>query len=123
MISRDEIILEYMERLPYAPYPVQEEAMYAWAACEDGLLLSTPTGTGKTLAAFLWCLNRIMFSPTPEELQRCRILYISPIKARIYRRGCTGSAGTPIAAAARSKTIPERLCWVTNPDRSTPPSS
>lgn len=51
MIGRDEIILEYLERLPYAPYPVQEEAMYAWAACEQGLLLSAPTGTGKTLVA------------------------------------------------------------------------
>src|SRR3954462_8447857 len=51
VISRDEIILEYLERLPYAPYPVQEEAMYAWAACEDGVLLSAPTGTGKTLVA------------------------------------------------------------------------
>ena len=51
MISRDEIVLEYLERLPHAPYPVQEEAMYAWAACEDGVLLSAPTGTGKTLVA------------------------------------------------------------------------
>src|SRR5436189_6455645 len=51
MPSRDEIILEYFERLPYPPYPIQEEAMYAWAACEDGLLLSAPTGTGKTLVA------------------------------------------------------------------------
>src|SRR3954462_740431 len=51
MPSRDEIILEYLDRLPYAPYPVQEEAVYAWAACEDGVLLSAPTGTGKTLVA------------------------------------------------------------------------
>src|SRR5437764_1613348 len=40
-----------MHRLPYTPYPVQEEAVYAWAACEDGVLLSAPTGTGKTLVA------------------------------------------------------------------------
>jgi superfamily II DNA/RNA helicase len=51
MLSRDEIILEYLERLPFAPYAVQEEAMYAWAACEQGVLLSAPTGTGKTLVA------------------------------------------------------------------------
>ena len=51
MISRDEIILEYLERLPYPPYPVQEEAMYAWAASDQGVLLSAPTGTGKTLVA------------------------------------------------------------------------
>src|SRR4051812_33150221 len=49
--SRDEIVLEYLERLRYAPYPLQEEALYAWAACEQGVLLSAPTGTGKTLVA------------------------------------------------------------------------
>lgn len=51
MVSRDEIILDYLERLPYPPYPIQEEALYAWAACEQGVLLSAPTGTGKTLVA------------------------------------------------------------------------
>src|ERR671914_257483 len=50
-VSRDEIVLEYLDRLPYAPYPVQEEAMYAWAACDQGVLVSAPTGTGKTLVA------------------------------------------------------------------------
>jgi hypothetical protein len=51
MQSRDEIVLEYLERLPYTPYPVQEEALYAWASSEGGILLSAPTGTGKTLVA------------------------------------------------------------------------
>src|SRR3954453_7176921 len=51
MISRDDILLEYLDRLPFAPYAVQEEAMYAWAESEQGVLLSAPTGTGKTLVA------------------------------------------------------------------------
>ena len=51
MISREEILLKCLERLPYTPYAVQEEAMYAWAACEHGVLLVAPTGTGKTLVA------------------------------------------------------------------------
>ena len=51
MPSREEILFEYLERLPYPPYPVQEEAMYAWAAADQGVLLSAPTGTGKTLVA------------------------------------------------------------------------
>lgn len=51
MPPRDQILLEYLDRLPFTPYPVQEEALYAWAECEQGLLLSTPTGTGKTLIA------------------------------------------------------------------------
>lgn len=51
MPSRDEILLNYFDRLKYAPYPVQEEALYAWAAADEGILLSAPTGTGKTLVA------------------------------------------------------------------------
>ena len=47
----------------------------------DSTLILAPTGTGKTLAAFLWRLNRLMFSPPPERLRQCRALYISPIKA------------------------------------------
>ncbi len=33
------------------------------------------------MAAFLWAINRLMFSPVPAATERCRILYISPIKA------------------------------------------
>src|SRR3984885_9654575 len=47
----------------------------------DSTLILAPTGSGKTLAAFLWCINRLMFAPTPAEAERCRVLYISPIKA------------------------------------------
>ncbi len=47
----------------------------------DSTLILAPTGSGKTLAAFLWCINRLMFSPVPEPAERCRIVYLSPIKA------------------------------------------
>jgi ATP-dependent Lhr-like helicase len=47
----------------------------------DSVLILAPTGSGKTLAAFLWCLNRLMFSPRPARQERCRVLYVSPIKA------------------------------------------
>ncbi len=48
----------------------------------DSTLILAPTGTGKTLAAFLWCINRLMFSTDkPPEESRCRVIYISPIKA------------------------------------------
>ena len=44
-------------------------------------LLLAPTGSGKTLAAFLAGIDRLMFSPEPSPKERCRILYVSPLKA------------------------------------------
>jgi len=54
-----------------------------WPAIARGesTLILAPTGSGKTLAAFLWSLNRLMFEPVPETQRRCRVLYISPLKA------------------------------------------
>src|SRR5438309_1846050 len=47
----------------------------------ESTLILAPTGTGKTLPAFLSCLDRLMFAPAPDPDAPCRILYISPIKA------------------------------------------
>jgi len=47
----------------------------------ESTLILAPTGSGKTLAAFLWCLNRVMFDPPPPKKSRCRVLYVSPLKA------------------------------------------
>src|SRR5690348_18267221 len=47
----------------------------------ESTLILAPTGSGKTLAAFLWCLDRLMFAPLPEKSRRCRVLYVSPLKA------------------------------------------
>jgi ATP-dependent helicase Lhr and Lhr-like helicase len=52
----------------------------AIARGESALILS-PTGSGKTLAAFLWAIDRVMFSPVPPPDRRCRVLYVSPLKA------------------------------------------
>jgi ATP-dependent Lhr-like helicase len=47
----------------------------------DSTLILAPTGTGKTLTAFLWCLDRLMFQAVPDPKARCRVLYVSPLKA------------------------------------------
>ena len=47
----------------------------------DSTLILAPTGTGKTLTAFLWCLDRLMFTPAPPPAARCRVVYVSPLKA------------------------------------------
>ncbi|WP_328916547.1 MULTISPECIES: ATP-dependent helicase [unclassified Streptomyces] len=56
----------------------------AWSAIAEGsdVLVVAPTGSGKTLAAFLAALDRLAASPPPAEARRrCRVLYVSPLKA------------------------------------------
>jgi ATP-dependent Lhr-like helicase len=56
----------------------------AWRAAANGehALVVAPTGSGKTLAAFLWALDRLATRPKPaERTERCRVLYVSPLKA------------------------------------------
>ncbi len=57
-----------------------------WPAIAGGhhTLIHAPTGSGKTLAAFLWTLDRLMHEPVPPTRERCRVLYISPLKALAY---------------------------------------
>src|SRR5579859_1081126 len=73
-------VREWFEAVFPAPTRPQE---LGWPAISRGdtTLILAPTGTGKTLTAFLWCIDRLMFSPPPPPAQRCRVLYISPIKA------------------------------------------
>ncbi|HEX2308709.1 MAG TPA: ATP-dependent helicase [Jatrophihabitantaceae bacterium] len=64
-----------------APTPAQAGA---WDAIDrrEHTLVVAPTGSGKTLAAFLAALDRLTTEPRPADPQRrCRVLYISPLKA------------------------------------------
>jgi len=58
----------------------------------ESALILAPTGTGKTLTAFLWCLDRLMLAGSHpggknKDVARvghpkgCRIVYVSPLKA------------------------------------------
>ncbi|HKX57033.1 MAG TPA: DEAD/DEAH box helicase, partial [Xanthomonadales bacterium] len=56
----------------------------AWQEIEQGhnVLIAAPTGSGKTFAAFLCAINRLVNasreSALPESVQ---VLYVSPLKA------------------------------------------
>ena len=63
-----------------APTEVQDGGWRSVAAGQH-TLMSAPTGSGKTLAAFFWCIDRLAGEPVPAEAERCRVLYVSPLKA------------------------------------------
>ncbi len=64
-----------------APTDAQAGAWRAIGAGRNALVVA-PTGSGKTLAAFLWSLDRLASAPAPEDPRhRCRVLYVSPLKA------------------------------------------
>jgi ATP-dependent helicase Lhr and Lhr-like helicase len=57
-----------------------------WKPISEGkhTLIVAPTGTGKTIAAFLWCINHLIESRIDSEEDQpagVSILYISPLKA------------------------------------------
>src|SRR5690625_2230840 len=63
-----------------APTAAQAEA---WEAIGSGAhaLVVAPTGSGKTLAAFLSALDGVLSADEPEPGRRCRVVYVSPLKA------------------------------------------
>jgi ATP-dependent Lhr-like helicase len=67
------------------PTPAQDGA---WEAISQGrhALVVAPTGSGKTLSAFLWAIDRLLTEPGLDSLDHqppsgTRVLYISPLKA------------------------------------------
>lgn len=81
----------------------------AWPAIQRGenVHIHSPTGTGKTFAAFLWAINDLVARP-PAARSGVRVLYVSPLKALnndIERNLSAPLAGIAEAARVRAQVI------------------
>jgi ATP-dependent Lhr-like helicase len=101
--------------------PAQQGAWEAIRAGDHALVVA-PTGSGKTLAAFLWALDRLASTPPPAEPQRrCRVLYVSPMKALavdVERNLRAPLTGVRQAAARLGEPEPQILVAVRSGDTS-----
>src|SRR5438552_2549582 len=91
------------------PSPTLAQAR-GWPPILEGAhtLIFAPTGSGKTLAAFLAAIDRLMFSPVPEVRERCRVVYVSPLRALavdVERNLRAPLAGIARAAERRGETF------------------
>src|SRR6201998_1532480 len=97
-----------------APTAAQEQAWPAIASGEH-VLISAPTGWGKTLAAFLEAIDRLAAEPRPENPRDRRIglVYVSPLKALSYDvdrnlRTPLRGIGADLSVAVRTGDTPQR---------------
>ncbi|ASU86353.1 DEAD/DEAH box helicase [Nocardiopsis gilva YIM 90087] len=101
----------FRDAFPAGATPAQEGAWEAIAGGENTLVIA-PTGSGKTLSAFLWALDRLAEAPeaSPDRARRCRVLYVSPLKALavdIERNLRAPLSGIRRAAERTGERVPE----------------
>ena len=72
------LISQWFQQRYGAPTEIQQKA---WPVISTGrhVLMTAPTGSGKTLSAFLWGLNQLIGETWTTG--RVRILYVSPLRA------------------------------------------
>ena len=101
---------EWFSQAFAAPTPAQ---VGAWEGFEAGdhTLVVAPTGSDKTLAAFLSSIDRLLHEPPPVPTDRklgTRVLYVSPLKALavdVERNLRSPLVGITQAAARRGETF------------------
>ena len=89
-------------------------------ASGSNVLICAPTGSGKTFAAFLKCLDMIYTHKTPGSRNTgIKIVYISPLKALnndIYRNLELPINGIRQMAASLGHELPEVDVWIRTSD-------
>ena len=106
-----------------APTAAQVGAWHTIGAGRNALVVA-PTGSGKTLAAFLAALDRLMTEgPPADRSRRCRVLYVSPLKALavdVERNLRAPLAGIRETARRQGTVVPD--VHVTTRSGDTPPA-
>ena len=106
-----------------ASYPAPTDAQaQAWPVIASGAhaLITAPTGSGKTLTAFLWALDRLLTGHYAAGTTR--VLYVSPLKALntdIQRNLTTPLTELGAAFQAAGETMPRILAQTRSGDTTT----
>jgi len=103
----------FASRYP-APTPVQADS---WPVIAKGghVLITAPTGSGKTLTAFLWSINRFLTGEMTTG--QTRVVYVSPLKA--LNNDIRANLTQPLQALQEDPGLPRITVGVRSGDTST----
>src|SRR3982750_802316 len=103
-----EVTRDWFERTFEGPTPPQERGWPAIASGEH-VLIQAPTGSGKTLTAFMYAIDRLNAAPGAG----LRVLSVSPLKALNYDiernlRGPLAGLESQLRVAVRTGDTPQK---------------